>query len=95
MSRFTLVAFGWELGSGQGHIQRLVALAQKLETYGYTAVFALKSYNLTRPRPRPRRPKYRPHDRHCWTIIDSNLLSFSVDADRNPTEIPIATMKQL
>jgi hypothetical protein len=40
------ILFGWELGAGQGHIQRLVALAQKLETYGHTAIFALKSYNL-------------------------------------------------
>lgn len=40
------ILFGWELGAGQGHIQRLVAIAQKLETYGYTPVFALKSYKF-------------------------------------------------
>jgi hypothetical protein len=40
------ILFGWELGAGQGHIQRLVALAQKLETYGFTPIFALKSYQL-------------------------------------------------
>jgi hypothetical protein len=40
------ILLGWELGAGQGHIQRLVALAQKLEAYGHTPVFALKAYNL-------------------------------------------------
>lgn len=40
------VLFGWELGGGQGHIQRLVALARELEIYGVKPVFALKSYNI-------------------------------------------------
>ncbi|OKH53959.1 hypothetical protein NIES2101_09480 [Calothrix sp. HK-06] len=40
------VLFGWELGGGQGHIQRMVVLAQELETYGIEPVFALKSYNI-------------------------------------------------
>lgn len=40
------VLLGWELGGGQGHIQRLVALAQILETQGLEPVFALKSYNI-------------------------------------------------
>lgn len=40
------VLFGWELGAGQGHIQRLVALARILELNGVEPVFALKSYNI-------------------------------------------------
>lgn len=40
------ILLGWELGAGQGHIQRLTMLAQKLELHGYEPVFALKSYNL-------------------------------------------------
>jgi hypothetical protein len=40
------VLFGWELGGGQGHIQRLVALAQMLMSQGIEPVFALKSYNI-------------------------------------------------
>lgn len=40
------VLFGWELGGGQGHIHRLAALAQTLESYGIEPVFALKSYNI-------------------------------------------------
>ena len=40
------VLFGWELGRGQGHIQRLVALARTLESHGVELVFALKSYNI-------------------------------------------------
>lgn len=40
------VLLGWELGGGQGHIQRLAALAQILETQGLEPVFALKSYNI-------------------------------------------------
>ncbi|MBD2460520.1 hypothetical protein H6G89_05625 [Oscillatoria sp. FACHB-1407] len=40
------VLLGWELGAGQGHIQRLVALAHRLSQQGCTPVFALKSYNL-------------------------------------------------
>ncbi|XGW00324.1 MAG: glycosyltransferase [Leptolyngbya sp. BL-A-14] len=40
------ILLGWELGAGQGHIQRLVALAQTLTAYGCTPVFALKSYNF-------------------------------------------------
>lgn len=40
------ILLGWQLGSGQGHIQRLVALAEKLEAYGHTPIFALKSYDL-------------------------------------------------
>ena len=40
------VLLGWELGGGQGHIQRLVALAGMLESYGLEPVFALKSYNI-------------------------------------------------
>jgi UDP:flavonoid glycosyltransferase YjiC (YdhE family) len=40
------VLLGWELGSGQGHIQRLVAIAQGLQQYGCVPVFALKSYTL-------------------------------------------------
>ncbi len=40
------VLFGWELGGGQGHIQRLSALAQALESHGVEPVFALKSYNI-------------------------------------------------
>jgi UDP:flavonoid glycosyltransferase YjiC (YdhE family) len=40
------ILLGWELGAGQGHIQRLVSLAQGLELQGHTPVFALKSYDL-------------------------------------------------
>jgi hypothetical protein len=40
------ILLGWELGAGQGHIQRLVSLAQALAAHGYTPVFALKSFNL-------------------------------------------------
>ncbi|MBW4521991.1 MAG: hypothetical protein KME16_20105 [Scytolyngbya sp. HA4215-MV1] len=40
------VLLGWEIGGGQGHIQRLVALAQHLQICGYTPIFALKHYNL-------------------------------------------------
>jgi hypothetical protein len=40
------ILLGWELGAGQGHIQRLVTLAQQLEAQGHTPVFALKAYNL-------------------------------------------------
>jgi len=40
------VLFGWELGAGQGHIQRLAALARTLESHGVEPVFALKSYNI-------------------------------------------------
>jgi hypothetical protein len=40
------VLFGWELGGGQGHIQRLAGLARSLEPYGVEPVFALKSYNI-------------------------------------------------
>lgn len=40
------VLLGWELGAGQGHIQRLAAIAQELQNYGCVPVFALKSYTL-------------------------------------------------
>jgi hypothetical protein len=40
------VLFGWELGGGQGHIQRLAALARTLESHGVEPVFALKSYKI-------------------------------------------------
>lgn len=40
------VLMGWELGAGQGHIQRLAAVAKRLENQGCVPVFALKSYNL-------------------------------------------------
>lgn len=40
------VLFGWQLGAGQGHIQRLAALARTLEGEGVEPVFALKSYNI-------------------------------------------------
>lgn len=40
------VLLGWELGAGQGHIQRLVALADRLEKQGCEPVFALKTYTL-------------------------------------------------
>ncbi len=40
------VLLGWELGGGQGHIQRLAALARTLESHGVEPVFALKSYNI-------------------------------------------------
>jgi hypothetical protein len=40
------VLLGWELGAGQGHLQRLVALAERLAAQGWTPVFALKSFNL-------------------------------------------------
>jgi len=40
------VLLGWELGTGQGHIQRLVALARTLEPLGIEPVFALKSYHI-------------------------------------------------
>lgn len=42
----TRVLLGWELGGGQGHIQRLLALATKLELKGFEPIFALKSYNI-------------------------------------------------
>ena len=37
------VLLGWELGGGQGHIQRLAALAQALSACGIEPIFALKS----------------------------------------------------
>lgn len=40
------VLLGWELGAGQGHLQRLVALAERLAATGWTPIFALKSFNL-------------------------------------------------
>jgi hypothetical protein len=40
------VLFGWELGGGQGHIQRLAALARMLESNGVEPIFALKSYKI-------------------------------------------------
>lgn len=40
------VLLGWELGAGQGHIQRLAAIAQALQSYGCVPIFALKSYTL-------------------------------------------------
>ncbi|MGI0486450.1 glycosyltransferase [Pantanalinema rosaneae CENA516] len=40
------VLLGWELGAGQGHIQRLTAIAQSLQSYGCVPIFALKSYAL-------------------------------------------------
>lgn len=40
------ILLGWELGAGQGHIQRLAALAKALQEQGHTPVMALKSYNL-------------------------------------------------
>lgn len=40
------VLLGWELGGGQGHIQRLVALARMLKSHGVEPIFALKSYKL-------------------------------------------------
>jgi len=40
------VLLGWELGGGQGHIQRLATLARILEAHGVEPVFALKSYNI-------------------------------------------------
>ncbi len=40
------VLFGWELGGGQGHIQRLAVLARILEAHGVEPVFSLKSYNI-------------------------------------------------
>lgn len=40
------VLLGWELGAGQGHIQRLVALAERLASKGWKPIFALKTFNL-------------------------------------------------
>lgn len=40
------VLLGWELGGGQGHVQRLAALARTLKSDGFEPVFALKSYNI-------------------------------------------------
>lgn len=40
------VLLGWELGAGQGHIQRLAALAHRLSEQGCTPIFALKNYIL-------------------------------------------------
>ena len=40
------VLLGWELGGGQGHIHRLVALAWMLKSHGVEPIFALKSYQL-------------------------------------------------
>lgn len=40
------VLLGWELGDGQGHIQRLVTLAKALQSHGCEPVFALKRYDL-------------------------------------------------
>jgi len=40
------VLLGWELGGGQGHIQRLVTLARMLKSHGVEPIFALKSYKL-------------------------------------------------
>ena len=39
------VLLGWELGTGQGHIQRIVSLARTLENLGFEPVLALKSYH--------------------------------------------------
>lgn len=40
------VLLGWELGAGQGHIQRLTAIASHLAAQGWEPIFALKSYDL-------------------------------------------------
>lgn len=40
------VLLGWELGAGQGHIQRLTAIAQRLTLHGIEPIFALKSDHL-------------------------------------------------
>ncbi len=40
------ILLGWELGAGQGHIQRLTALARALADRGYIPVFALKTYDF-------------------------------------------------
>ncbi|HEY9620482.1 MAG TPA: nucleotide disphospho-sugar-binding domain-containing protein [Crinalium sp.] len=40
------VLLGWELGAGQGHLQRLLALAERLSNQGWTPIFALKSFNV-------------------------------------------------
>lgn len=40
------VLLGWQMGGGQGHLQRLAQLAEKLELAGIEPVFALKSDNI-------------------------------------------------
>ena len=40
------VLLGWELGTGQGHIQRMASLARILANKGFEPVFALKSYHI-------------------------------------------------
>ncbi len=58
------VLLGWELGAGQGHIQRLATLAKALQVNGCEPIFALKAYhfrNLQFP----------------WQIIEPPALFFS------------------
>ncbi|MBW4622505.1 MAG: hypothetical protein KME17_24505 [Cyanosarcina radialis HA8281-LM2] len=40
----TRALLAWEIGGGQGHIQRLVALARQLEVYKIEPIFALRSF---------------------------------------------------
>jgi UDP-N-acetylglucosamine:LPS N-acetylglucosamine transferase len=58
------ILLGWELGAGQGHVQRLAALAKALEAQGFTPIFALKSYRLQ-------------NLRFPWRAISAPLLPFS------------------
>lgn len=69
------VLLGWELGAGQGHIQRLAALARALQAVGCEPIFALKAYdlrNLSFPWPMleaPRLPFSGREDSHTFADI--------------------------
>ena len=41
-SQLATILFGWELGSGHGHIQNLLVIARKLVQLGHHPVFAMR-----------------------------------------------------
>ncbi len=43
------ILFGWELGAGLGHLQRLLPLARALASHGYRPVFAVKDPGAAAP----------------------------------------------
>jgi hypothetical protein len=72
------VLLGWELGAGQGHIQRLAALARVLQTHGYEPIFALKSYDLR-------------NLQFPWQMLEAPLLTFSGREDSHTFADILAT----
>ena len=72
------VLLGWELGAGQGHIQRLAALARALQARGCEPIFALKAYDL-RNLPFP------------WTMLEAPRLTFSGREDSHTFADILAT----